>query len=361
MAATSKQFLAGLLLLICLAMCTFAMADGTPTDLDPVASLEPVPSASDARHTGSDWIVPVTTDQASVAFKWNEIAGAARYRILMVHDKDEIYSTSTIKVRWSADMSKLTIGSTYVLTVTAVDESGAAITSKTITVTLEKKSGSTATPTPAPTAPAEPGEPTDEPEPEPSEEPTPAPSSGPRPPSGGHGGWGGRFPGQGSGSGGGSGITPGKALTNSHADGTGDMSRYDVVTLALSDRPMQSLTADGKPLGVTLDDGESSFTAKQTNSKLCLTPVSSAAAWQISGMALHKLHRSGISVIVLTLDGEELLLDTQIPLSGQIYTTLRSLGFPDATFQWIVDADGLHCLVNDHRYLYQDGILMQEV
>lgn len=225
----------------------------------------------------------------------------------------------------------LTIGECYSLSVQAVGVEA----NEHITFMLYKKVDDT-TPTPAP-----------------STTPTPSrPSGGGRRPSGGTSG------GTSSGN-----VTPGRALTSGHEKGDKDMTAYDSLKLTISGKEMKSLVVGGTKLNVTLNEGKYAFKAALNKKKtvLTLTPVKKGTAWQVPGLALKKLCASGIKTLALVLNGETLTISTSVPLKGTVYTALRQEGWPEATYQWIVDSKGLHAQVNGARYLYEsDSATLKE-
>lgn len=75
---------------------------------------------------------------------------------------------------------------------------------------------------------------------------------------------------------------------------------------------MTKLILDETELDVILDNGDAAFTVAASNGKdaLLLTPVEEGNCWQISGAALKKLNRSGVNMVTLLLNGEEITLGT---------------------------------------------------
>ena len=160
-------------------------------------------------------------------------------------------------------------------------------------------------------------------------------------------------------------VTPGRPLTSGHESGDKDMTLYASLKVTVSGKAMKSLTVGDTDLKVTLDNGSSSFKAKlnKTGTKITLTPSGEGSSWQIPGQALKKLNASGVATLAVTLNGESLTMSTAVPLSGTIYTALRCEGYPEATWLWIIDSEGLHCQVNGRQYLYlsESGTLTEEV
>ena len=184
-------------------------------------------------------------------------------------------------------------------------------------------------------------------------------------PGGGSGGFGGGgFGGSRGGSGGGSvpesaveqgfRVTPGQALTSSHASGTGDMRIYGTVALETSDAEMTLLTLGESELRVTLDGG-AAFTASLDASTLLLQPVAAGARWEINLSALQTLKRSGIETLTLAIDGAEIELPTALELGGSVYGMLRAQGLVAKDFTLEISAEAQTVRVNGAQYLLTDG------
>ena len=178
------------------------------------------------------------------------------------------------------------------------------------------------------------------------------------------GGFGGGRPSGGSGgrSGGGSGgggegmeeqgfrITPGEALTSSHASGSGDMHIYGTVALELSDGEMTRLTLGEDVLELTLDGG-AAFTGSIDQSTLRLEAVAQGARWEIKLSALQTLNRSGIASLTLASGDGEIRLPTDLELCGSIYGMLRAQGLVAKDFTLELSAEERIVCVGENRYL----------
>ena len=178
------------------------------------------------------------------------------------------------------------------------------------------------------------------------------------------GGFGGGRPSGGSGgrSGGGSGgggegveeqgfrITPGEALTSSHASGSGDMHIYGTVALELSDGEMTRLTLGEDVLELTLDGG-AAFTGSIDQSTLRLETVAQGAHWEIKLSALQTLNRSGIASLTLASGDGEIRLPTDLELCGSIYGMLRAQGLVAKDFTLELSAEERNVCVGENRYL----------
>ncbi len=207
------------------------------------------------------------------------------------------------------------------------------------------------TPTPAPG-------PTDEPvvTPTPEPEPTiePEPTSTPRP----------TFPPYhpvrpgGRGKGGGSSpfiVIPGKALISTHASGTGDMTVYGTVPLELDSETMSILCMGGQALEVSRG-GEIDFHASLDENVLTLTSDEDGV-WYFTQYALQTLSRSGLSTLSFSTADGEVLIPTDMTLSGSAYGRERSNGFVASDFLFALTDDGLYLSVEDRDYTVTDGVL----
>lgn len=133
-------------------------------------------------------------------------------------------------------------------------------------------------------------------------------------------------------------VTPGQALTNTHASGSGDMTAYGALVLTLNSEPMTQLSLGGQALAI--DCGGTAFTASLEASTLTLT-AESAAEWHLTLAALGTLRLSGIEQLRLQENGWFADLDTALTLTGSAYARLRAHGFVSADFLLRVTAEGI--------------------
>lgn len=145
-------------------------------------------------------------------------------------------------------------------------------------------------------------------------------------------------------------ITPGEALTDSHASGTGDMRLYGTVAREPSDEAATALVLGGEALPVQLDGGEGAFTAAMDEQTLVLTPQAGGTYWSLDGRTLKTLMDSGVESIVFELNGARVELDTATELSGEIYGALRARGFVSKDFLWTLSADGIQIQADGETY-----------
>ena len=151
-------------------------------------------------------------------------------------------------------------------------------------------------------------------------------------------------------------VTPGQALTSSHASGDGDMQLYGTVALEASDEEMTCLTLGESELNLTLDGG-AAFTASLDGSTLHLNPVAEGARWEISLSALQTLNRSGIETLTLATEDGEIELPTELELCGSVYGMLRAQGLVAKDFTLEVSADEQRVSVDGAQYLLVGGEL----
>ena len=151
-------------------------------------------------------------------------------------------------------------------------------------------------------------------------------------------------------------VTPGEALTSSHASGDGDMRIYGTVALEASDDEMTLLTLGEDQLNLTLDGG-AAFTATLDDSTLYLEPVAAGARWEIRLSALQTLNRSGIETLTLATGDGEIQLPTSLELCGSIYGMLRAQGLVAKDFTLEISADQQIVCVGGAQYLLNGGEL----
>ena len=365
-----------LMMIISLLTITAANGDGadasrvsTPSDLDPeptatpTEKLDPKPSDSSAKQSGSTWQLTVeNTATVSVGLKWTAISGAAGYevRVWQSSDKDDFTGSTS---GTSITAKGLVPGKTYHVQVRALDSEGNALKTESITIALIVDEA-TPTPTPTPT-PDSSEEPTPTPTPGSSEEPTPTPTPDSSeqpfhpdfPSGGGHGGMHGGSAG-GSGS---SGITPGKQLTGDHDTGTMNMDAYTGVVLEnVNEDAMVQLDFQGNMLDAALADGDA-FTAEYEDNVLTLTPVSAKEQtdWQISLTALNTLRDSGLETLKLTSGETVVTMAADLPFTGRVYAGLRAEGYTGKDFILQINAEGIRVVVDGKTYDYQDGVLTE--
>ena len=209
--------------------------------------------------------------------------------------------------------------------------------------------------TPTPAAPTPTPPPEDEPTPVPTETGTPAPSPSARPT------W---PPRGGSRRGGSSGkgsqafvVTPGKALISTHASGTGDMSAYGTVTLTPDEDWMTILSLGGQALEVSRG-GEEAFHAAVEEDLLVLTDADPDGSWYFTQYALQVLGRSGVSALSFSTADGEVLIPTDLELTGPAYGRERANGFVASDFVYSLTDEGLLVQVEDRLYAVHDGKLV---
>lgn len=143
------------------------------------------------------------------------------------------------------------------------------------------------------------------------------------------------------------GITPGKALTSTHARGTGDTLAYGTVRLSVEPGGMQILTLGGQEL--PLDCGGERFTASLEGDVLHLV-CGEGDGWRLTMDALGTLRRSGIRQVRLTGAESETSLDTDMELAGMAYGRERAEGFVSSDFRMIRQETEWRVQVEDREY-----------
>ena len=141
-----------------------------------------------------------------------------------------------------------------------------------------------------------------------------------------------------------SGITPGKALTSSHAKGSRDMLRHGAVALTTGIGSMDTLVLGGKKL--TLSCSGHTFLASLEDDVLILRSAE-GDEWSLTMDVLKTLQISGIRQLRLIGPEEETVLNTDLELSGAAYGRERAQGFVSSDFlllrrngDWIIRVDG---------------------
>lgn len=147
-------------------------------------------------------------------------------------------------------------------------------------------------------------------------------------------------------------VTPGTALTSSHASGTGDMLPYCAVALTTTDAPMTRLVAGDETLDIGLENG-GTFTAAIEDSRLILT-AGDGDAWRLNGLALRRLAAGGVETILMDSGDWSGELSANMTLAGDIYARLRSEGYVSANCDYRVSAEGVLVTVDGVTYALDD-------
>lgn len=187
-------------------------------------------------------------------------------------------------------------------------------------------------------------------------------------PGGGRGGMGG-FGGKRSGGAGGAGdmmeaemgfrVTPGEALTSSHASGSADATAYVCSTIESTEEAVRALVLESTQTEITLDGGESAFTAIVEDGQLTLTPESGGSEWRLSALAMTTLAASGVERVVFELDAFSCSLPSELNLSGSVYASLRAQGYVSKDCVLSITTQGLSVDVAGSKYsINQSGELV---
>lgn len=170
------------------------------------------------------------------------------------------------------------------------------------------------------------------------------PGGGRRPSGGGRGGFsgGGRGGSQNSSS-----VTPGQALTEKHASGSGNMMRHGAVALTLQSEEMETLQIGGEELGISCSGLP--FTASVEEDVLVLR-ASAGNGWSVAMDSLNTLRLSGIRQIRLIGPDTETTLDTDLELTGRLYGRERAQGFVSGNFTLLLRPEGWAVLVDGREY-----------
>ena len=151
-------------------------------------------------------------------------------------------------------------------------------------------------------------------------------------------------------------ITPGQALTTSHARGTKELSIYGTVALSVDSEPMDELVMGGETLDIAFDSD--SFTAVLEEDVLELT-AEAEGEWQLSMSALETLAKSGISALLLSSGSETIEIQTDLTLSGSSYARERAKGLVAEDFLLCLGKDEIRVHVEDRCYLLENQQLIK--
>ena len=171
------------------------------------------------------------------------------------------------------------------------------------------------------------------------------------------------------------GVTPGEALTSSHASGTKDTTAYGAAVIDLEDET-QSISLDGESLNIMLRTAQTdqvnliqtdyTVAISEDGSVLYLDGGSAQVLeWSLDGLALRALNRGGVDVLCLSGGGSMISLPTSSLLSGNAYDALRTAGHTDNTFEYTISLSGGNAefavTANGERYAasQQEGAEMQ--
>ena len=150
-------------------------------------------------------------------------------------------------------------------------------------------------------------------------------------------------------------VTPGKALTTTHAKGTQDMQLYGTVALETDDRLMQRLEIGGTELDISCGGGW--FTAELEESRLLLGGAESSS-WTMTQAALNTLAKSGVSELVLATEDGEYAVDTSLSFTGLKYGQLRAKGLVAKDFSIHLSGGAITVVADGETYTLADGELL---
>ena len=154
-------------------------------------------------------------------------------------------------------------------------------------------------------------------------------------------------------------VTPGEALTSSHASGSADATAYVCSTIESTEEAVQALVLESTQAEITLDGGESAFTAIVEDGQLTLTPESGGSEWRLSALAMTTLAASGVQRVVFDLDAFSCSLPCELNLSGSVYASLRAQGYVSKDCVLSITTQGLSVDVAGSKYsINQSGELV---
>ena len=154
-------------------------------------------------------------------------------------------------------------------------------------------------------------------------------------------------------------VTPGEALTSSHASGRADATAYVCSTIESTEEAVRALVLESTQAEITLDGGESAFTAIVEDGQLTLTPESGGSEWRLSALAMTTLAASGVERVVFDLDTFSCSLPSELNLSGSVYASLRAQGYVSKDCVLSITTQGLSVDVAGSKYsINQSGELV---
>lgn len=149
-------------------------------------------------------------------------------------------------------------------------------------------------------------------------------------------------------------VTPGEALTSSHASGTKDMQRYGCVTL---DAQTEASACYAPGDGVEII-ASGVFYAQLNGDTLTLAsvqePAGEALEYHLSLRTLEILCRSGVTGV--QLDGYA--LNTSLALHGDAYASLRAQGYVSKDVEISVCGQELNISAAGERYAVDESGLL---
>lgn len=125
------------------------------------------------------------------------------------------------------------------------------------------------------------------------------------------------------------GITPGEALTDSHASGDADTTAYGAARLELSGEVQTVLACAGAQISQA-----QGFVATLSEDARTLTLTSAGTQWRFGGDALEALRAAGVDTVILCSGEAQLYIDTAGFVCGQGYDALRSRGVTPNVFEY---------------------------
>lgn len=135
-------------------------------------------------------------------------------------------------------------------------------------------------------------------------------------------------------------VTPGEALSSSHASGTKDTTAYACSEIPASTEAMTALLLDSTQTEIALDGG-AAFYVSEENAVLQLIPESDGACWQLNALALKTLAESGVERVVFHLGERSWELSTRMEFGGSAYAALRAAGYVSKDMELRIDEQGL--------------------
>ena len=104
--------------------------------------------------------------------------------------------------------------------------------------------------------------------------------------------------------------------------------------------------------------GETDFHAELNGKTLTLTPADEEGAWYFTQYALQTLAKSGVIALTFNTAVGDVVIPTDMALTGTAYGRERANGFVASDFLFELSEYGLYLNVEDRFYEVQDGVMI---
>ena len=144
-------------------------------------------------------------------------------------------------------------------------------------------------------------------------------------------------------------IVAGKALTSSHASGTGDLTPHDAIVLQIPDEEITTLMLGDTNLSFDSEPG--TFTAEIEDDTLTLFSSNNDSTFSFPQAALSLLKNSGVAELCVVTPEDTVSINTSMEFSGYKYGLFRSQGYVSSDF--VFHIQGTHIFVSVDQAVFQ--------